>query len=71
MPINIAAMVFMLPMFVFAFFPIATPVTVQSINWAVLMFGGVVILAAAYYALEGRKSYTSPAVYVKRDEYSI
>ncbi|KAK0309225.1 hypothetical protein LTR01_004332 [Friedmanniomyces endolithicus] len=58
MPINIAALVFLTPLFVFAFFPLATPVTPASMNWGIAMFGGVIVLATIYYAVEGRKSYT-------------
>ena len=68
MVVNLASMVFMLPLFVFAFFPISTPVTAGSMNYGVVMFGGIVLLAALYYVLGGRKIYTAPVAHVKWGE---
>ncbi|KAK0948594.1 hypothetical protein LTR29_000226 [Friedmanniomyces endolithicus] len=71
MPINIAALVFLTPLFVFAFFPLATPVTPASMNWGIAMFGGVIVLATIYYAIEGRKSYTPPVMLLQREHYEM
>ncbi|KAK0272015.1 hypothetical protein LTR35_013185 [Friedmanniomyces endolithicus] len=71
MPINIAALVFLTPLFVFAFFPLATPVTPASMNWGIAMFGGVIVLATIYYAVEGRKSYTPPVMLLQREHYEM
>ena len=69
--INIAALVFLIPLFVFAFFPLATPVTAQSMNWGCVMFGGIVVLATAYYVVQGRHTYTPPVLLVKKSEYEM
>ena len=69
MAINLASMIFLLPMFVFAFFPIATPVQPASMNWGCLLFGGVIIIAGVYYAVWGHKVYTPPVRLLKREHY--
>ncbi|KAK3071268.1 hypothetical protein LTR53_008950 [Teratosphaeriaceae sp. CCFEE 6253] len=71
LPINIASLAFLLPLFVFAFFPLATPVTPSSMNWGVVMFGGVVVVATVYYAVEGRKAYTPPVALLQREHYEM
>ncbi|KAK3615805.1 hypothetical protein LTR56_026368 [Elasticomyces elasticus] len=71
MAFNIASLVFLLPLFVFAFFPLATPVTPSSMNWGVVMFGGVVLGATIFYAVEGRKTYTPPVALLQREDYEI
>jgi amino acid transporter len=69
--INIASLIFLLPMFAFAFFPLATPVHPATMNWGVLMFGGVVLFATLYYFVLGRKHYVPPVMLVKHDRYEI
>ncbi|RMZ86993.1 hypothetical protein DV736_g5784, partial [Chaetothyriales sp. CBS 134916] len=71
MAINIASLVFLLPLFFFSFFPLATPVTAKTMNWNSAMFGGVIVLATAYYWVWGRKQYTPPVALVKREQYEI
>ncbi|KAK3117248.1 hypothetical protein LTR53_001583 [Teratosphaeriaceae sp. CCFEE 6253] len=71
LPINVASLVFLLPLFLFAFFPLATPVTPSSMNWGVVMFGGVVVGATLFYAVEGRKTYTAPVALLQREHYEI
>lgn len=64
--INIASLVFITPILFFAFWPIATPVQPSSMNWAVLMYGAVIIWSLAYYAIWGKDSYVGPVTVVKR-----
>ncbi|KAK4539385.1 hypothetical protein LTR36_010986 [Oleoguttula mirabilis] len=72
MAVNIGAMVFLLPMFVFAFFPLATPVSPASMNWGSVMFFGIVGLATLYYYLWGHKYYTPPVLIMQtRDSYEM
>jgi membrane protein implicated in regulation of membrane protease activity len=71
MVINLLAMAFLLPMFVFAFFPIAVPVSAISMNWGIVMFAGVIILAGVYYAVHGHKVYTPPVRLLKREHYGM
>ncbi|KAL8822278.1 MAG: hypothetical protein Q9191_006981 [Dirinaria sp. TL-2023a] len=60
LPINLAALVFLAAFFIFCFFPTATPVMPQSMNWNISMFGGITIFSTVYYVLYGRFHYTPP-----------
>lgn len=64
--VNIGAVMFLSVVWVFAFFPIETPVDVKSMNWNVVMFGGTIIFAMLYYVFAGRFTYTAPVDLVKR-----
>jgi amino acid transporter len=68
MAINIAALCFLCPLFVFVFFPLTTPVVPSTMNWSSLMFGGMILFATVYYLIYGRKQYTPPVFLVKREE---
>ena len=65
--VNLSAMVFLLPFFVFCFFPTATKPDITTMNWSSTMFGGIMIIAAAWYVVRGRKMYRPPVRLVKRD----
>jgi choline transport protein len=64
--VNIGAISFLLVFWVFVFFPVATPVTLSTMNWNVVMFGGTMIFAMIYYLLVGKSTYTAPVELVKR-----
>ena len=66
--INIAALMFLTPLWFFAFWPLATPVTAESMNWSSTMFGGTIIVALVYYVAKARHVYTGPVVQVKRED---
>lgn len=68
LPVNIVAVCFILPMWFFAFWPVATPVTVESMNWASVIFSGVLGIAAVYYVVRGRFEYDGPVALVKREQ---
>ena len=46
--INLAALIFLTPFWFFYFWPIAKPVTAQTLNWAPVMYGGMIIVSATY-----------------------
>jgi len=69
MLVNILAMCYLAPVFIFSFFPAATPVTPSTMNWAVVMFAGIIGFAVIYYIVHGRKHYVPPVALVKRDIY--
>lgn len=71
MAVNVGALVFLLPMFVFAFFPLATPVTPSSMNYGSLMFGAIVGLATLYYVCWGHRNYNPPVMLLQRDHYEM
>jgi choline transport protein len=81
--INIGAVLFLLVVWVFVFFPLQTPVTPSTMNWnglfsknapeahtnlrTVVMFGGTMIFAVVYYIFVGKNTYTAPVELVKRN----
>jgi len=67
MAINIAALIFLAPVWFFSFWPLATPVTAENMNWSSAMFGGTIVFALAYYYGWARYRYVRPVVQVKRD----
>ncbi|KAK2795611.1 hypothetical protein FQN50_009717 [Emmonsiellopsis sp. PD_5] len=67
MLINILALCFLAPMFIFVFFPLATPVDPTTMNWACVIYGGVITIATVYYAFIGRFTYIPPVALVKRN----
>ena len=65
--INAIALVFLVPFFIFCFFPIATPVERETMNWNIAMFGAIFLIANIFYVVKGRKTYVPPVRKVKRD----
>ncbi|KAL8726786.1 MAG: hypothetical protein Q9181_005925, partial [Wetmoreana brouardii] len=66
--VNVAALLFLTPIYFFAFWPQITPVEPQTMNWAVAIYGGVMVWSLLYYAIWGRHSYTGPVTIVKRNQ---
>ncbi|KAK5134388.1 hypothetical protein LTR08_006568 [Meristemomyces frigidus] len=66
--INIAALLFLIPIWFFAFWPLATPVTAGNMNWSSMMFGAVLLFAMIYYIFKGRHEYSGPVTQVKRNQ---
>lgn len=60
--INVLALCYLIISFIFSFFPPAVPVTLETMNWSCVMFGGVVLLGVAWFALVGRKQFHGPIV---------
>lgn len=46
----------------FSFFPPFLPVTLETMNWSIVVFGGFVIIGLIWYAVIGRKQYSGPIV---------
>ncbi|EUC43273.1 hypothetical protein COCMIDRAFT_38752 [Bipolaris oryzae ATCC 44560] len=61
---NLFACGYLFVMWFFSFWPGTATVTVQSMNFSSLTFGGTVILAVSWYFISGRKTYTGPKVEV-------
>ncbi|KAK5678205.1 hypothetical protein LTS10_009375 [Elasticomyces elasticus] len=68
LPINLATIVFDLFAFVMLFFPAAPNPTTASMNWAVLIFGAVVIFALTFYFIRTKHIYRSPAQITRPEE---
>jgi len=58
--INTLALLFILPIFVFSFFPAVPNPTPGEMNWAIAVVGGIILLATIYYVAYGRRVYTPP-----------
>ncbi|KAJ5155229.1 hypothetical protein N7492_008032 [Penicillium capsulatum] len=68
MVVNIGALCFLLPIYIFAFFPLYSNVTRETMNWGVVMYIGVIISASIYYWARGRHHFIPPVALVKREE---
>lgn len=66
--INIAAFIFILPLWFFTFWPLATPVSAETMNWSSVIFFGVLLVSMVYYVLKGKDSYTGPVALIDRTE---
>lgn len=65
--INIAAVAFLLPLWFFVFWPLATPVTAATMNWSSVLFVGVIVFFVVWYFVKARHVYSGPVTLVKRD----
>ncbi|KNG84805.1 amino acid transporter [Aspergillus nomiae NRRL 13137] len=65
MPINILALVYALWAFFWSFWPVNREVTAETLNWAPVLFVGVMGLSAVLYWLVARKVYEGPVVKVE------
>jgi len=72
--VNILALVFSFPIWVFSFFPAIANPTPALMNWAVMLVGGITFFATVYYVAYGRKVYDPPNLtvedYIERYEAS-
>lgn len=64
---NLCALAYVAVAYVFAFFPIGTPVTTETMNWASAVYGGIVIVAAFYYVVYARHIYIPPVSRLAKD----
>jgi choline transport protein len=64
---NIAAVVFLLVIYVFTSFPLANNPTASGMNWSSLVYGVIVLFAVVYFFVHGRKEYDGPVVLVKAE----
>lgn len=65
--VNLIALIFMAVTYIFSFFPLAVPITLETMNWSCLIYGAVIIFALVYYVIQGRHVYKGPVVLIKRD----
>lgn len=66
MPINIFSVGWLSFSIVFSFFPTTRQVDPVSMNWSVLVFGGVVIFAIVQYIVHGHRVYVAPITRVEK-----
>ena len=60
--VNAFSSIFLTLSVFFSFFPPATPVDPETMNWSIAVFGGFVIIGFVWYAAIGRKNYNGPIV---------
>lgn len=59
---NVVACIYLVIILFFSFFPPATPVTPQSMNYSCLVTGVVILFSLGYYFVSARKTYVGPIV---------
>ncbi|KXT18960.1 hypothetical protein AC579_8709 [Pseudocercospora musae] len=64
---NIIGICFLVVAWLFLFFPPVPQPNPATMNWAVLVYGAVIIFALAYYLIHGRHEYDGPVEYVRKD----
>ncbi|KAK4617433.1 hypothetical protein CLAFUW4_11825 [Fulvia fulva] len=69
LPINCFAFVYSCWAMVWVCFPISVPVAAESMNYAIVMFSGVLVIALICYAVQGRHVYQGPVVNVNSDVF--
>lgn len=67
LPINLLSVGFLSLAFVMIFFPPGPNPNPQSMNWACVVYAGVVIFSLVYYTFRGRYRYAGPVEYVRKD----
>lgn len=65
-PVNIGGVMYALHAFFWCFWPESKSVTLDSFNWAIVMFIGVFVLSLVDYVGRGRKAYQGPVVLTDR-----
>ena len=66
LPINLASLAFLVIVFIFAFFPPLPNPPAVTMNWAIAVYGGVLLLAFTYYMIHARRNYIGPVEYVRK-----
>lgn len=59
---NVSALVWIIVTWIFSFFPIAVPVTLQSMNWSSVLWGVMMISGIALYFFYQRHKFTEPII---------
>jgi amino acid transporter len=67
--VNVLALCYLFAIYVFAFFPAVVNPSPVEMNYAIVIFGGIILFAVVYYFIYGRKQYIPPVALVKREEF--
>jgi choline transport protein len=59
---NLVGLIYVVIALFFSFFPSTATVTLVSMNWSCVLFGGTVIFSIVYYMVYGRDAYNWPVV---------
>ena len=63
--VNLVAIVYMIIVFVFAFWPPALPVGPATMNFACVVFGSTILFSIGWYIIYARKVYQGPIVEIE------
>ena len=66
LPVNLITVAFLSLVFVMSFFPPIRNPSPSTMNWAILVYGVVVLFSLGYYAIIGRHRYNGPVAYVRK-----
>ncbi|RMD44987.1 hypothetical protein DV735_g109, partial [Chaetothyriales sp. CBS 134920] len=64
--LNAMSLAFLLLVFVFSFFPGTVSPTAAEMNWAILIYGAVMVFALLHYVISARNVYDGPVEYVRK-----
>ena len=64
--INLAAIAFLLVLFVMSFFPPIPNPPPSAMNWAIVVYGVVMIFATVYYFVSAKHRYVGPVEYTRK-----
>ena len=62
LPINCIALSYTTLTVVFSFFPVSLPVDKETMNYSVVVYGGVMMIGIAYYLLHGYRTFNGPRI---------
>jgi len=65
--VNIFSILFLLLIFIMCFFPPAPHPDAASMNWSILIYGGVIIFSLLWFVVKARHVYVGPVEYVRKD----
>lgn len=68
LPINIFALLYQATSTILCFFPLAAKPDAKGMNWSVVVFAGVLVIAIVNYVVYGRKVYRGPVVRILKDD---
>lgn len=64
--INMISEIFLVIMFVLAFFPSVPSPSLAEMNWNILIYGVTIVFSLSYYWVYGRHKYVGPVEYVRK-----
>ena len=59
---NVVGLIYVVIALFFSFFPSTATVTLVTVNWSCVIFGGTIIFSIMYYIVYGRYAYKWPVV---------
>jgi choline transport protein len=65
-PINLFAVLYVTVACIASFFPVVNSTAVADMNWSVVMFGGVLVIACVDYIFRGKKHYIEPVKHLNK-----